>query len=82
MLLPSVQDSRRRIWIEAGNQRFGSFVELNAWLAARCRAPQRYAPVTHSSLPKPGRSLGRSRPLMLASGERGVRRTLAEVRAD
>jgi len=34
----NVQDSRRRIWIEAGNQRFGSFVELNAWLAARCRA--------------------------------------------
>ena len=34
----NVQDSRRRIWIEAGNQRFGSFVELNAWLAERCRA--------------------------------------------
>jgi len=34
----NVQDSRRRIWIDAGNQRFGSFVELNAWLAARCRA--------------------------------------------
>ena len=34
----NVQDSRRRIWIEAGKQRFGSFVELNAWLAARCRA--------------------------------------------
>jgi transposase len=34
----NVQDSRRRIWIEAGSQRFGSFVELNAWLAARCRA--------------------------------------------
>ena len=34
----NVQDSRRRIWIEAGNQRFGSFVELNAWLAGRCRA--------------------------------------------
>lgn len=34
----NVQDSRRRIWIEAGNRRFGSFVELNAWLAARCRA--------------------------------------------
>jgi hypothetical protein len=33
-----VQDSRRRIWIEAGKQRFGSFAELNAWLAARCRA--------------------------------------------
>jgi transposase len=34
----NVQDSRRRIWIEAGKQRFGSFAELNAWLAARCRA--------------------------------------------
>ena len=34
----NVQDSRRRIWIEAATQRFGSFVELNAWLATRCRA--------------------------------------------
>ena len=34
----NVQDSRRRIWIEAGKQRFGSFAELNAWLGARCRA--------------------------------------------
>jgi transposase len=34
----NVQDSRRRIWIEAGKQRFSSFDELNAWLAARCRA--------------------------------------------
>ena len=34
----NVQDSRRRIWIDAGNQRFGSFTELNAWLADRCRA--------------------------------------------
>ena len=34
----NVQDSRRRIWLEAGKQRFGSFVELNAWLGARCRA--------------------------------------------
>jgi transposase len=34
----NVQDSRRRIWIEAAKQRFGSFVELNAWLAGRCRA--------------------------------------------
>jgi len=33
-----VQDSRRRIWIEAGRRRFGSFVELNAWLGERCRA--------------------------------------------
>ncbi len=34
----NVQDSRRRIWIEAAKQRFGSFVELNAWLGGRCRA--------------------------------------------
>ena len=34
----NVQDSRRRIWIDAAKRRFGSFVELNAWLADRCRA--------------------------------------------
>src|SRR5690242_28978 len=34
----NVQDSRRRIWIDAAQQRFGSFVELNAWLGERCRA--------------------------------------------
>jgi transposase len=34
----NVQDSRRRIWIEAAKRRFGSFAELNAWLAQRCRA--------------------------------------------
>jgi hypothetical protein len=34
----NVQDSRRRIWIEAGTKRFGSFPELNAWLAERCRS--------------------------------------------
>ena len=28
----NVQDSRRRIWIDAAKQRFGSFTELNAWL--------------------------------------------------
>ena len=33
----NVQDSRRGIWIEAAQRRFGSFVELNAWLAERCR---------------------------------------------
>ena len=32
----NVQDGRRRIWIDAGQQRFGSFVELNAWLGDRC----------------------------------------------
>ena len=34
----NVQDSRRRIWIDAKEQRFGSFAELNAWLGNRCRA--------------------------------------------
>jgi len=34
----NVQDSRRRIWVDAAKQRFGSFVELNAWLGDRCRA--------------------------------------------
>ena len=34
----NVQDSRRRIWQEAGERRFGSFAELNAWLLERCRA--------------------------------------------
>ncbi len=33
----NVQDSRRRIWQEAGKHRFGSFAELNAWLLGRCR---------------------------------------------
>ena len=34
----NVQDSRRRIWLDAQKRRFGSFVELNAWLGERCRA--------------------------------------------
>ena len=34
----NVQDSRRRVWIDAARQRFGSFDELNAWLAVRCQA--------------------------------------------
>jgi hypothetical protein len=32
-----VQDSRRRVWIEAAQRRFGSLEELNAWLGQRCR---------------------------------------------
>jgi len=32
----NVQDSRRRIWLQARERRFGSFVELNDWLARRC----------------------------------------------
>ena len=38
MVEKNVQDSRRRIWIDAAKLRFGSFVELNVWLADRCRA--------------------------------------------
>ena len=34
----NVQDSRRRIWIDAAKLKFGSFTELNAWLGQRCRA--------------------------------------------
>jgi len=34
----NVQDSRRRIWLEAQNERFSSFEALNAWLSQRCRA--------------------------------------------
>lgn len=34
----NVQDARRRLWIDAKQQRFGSFEELNVWLENRCRA--------------------------------------------
>ncbi|MGH8711343.1 MAG: IS21 family transposase, partial [Burkholderiales bacterium] len=34
----NVQDSRRRVWLDAQKQRFGSFPELNAWVGARCRS--------------------------------------------
>ncbi len=34
----NVQDSRRRIWQDAAEERFGSFTELNLWLLAKCRA--------------------------------------------
>jgi transposase len=34
----NVQDSRRRIWIDAQTRKWSSFEELNAWLAERCRA--------------------------------------------
>ena len=34
----NVQDSRRRIWIDAGDRRFGSFLELNLWLLERCKS--------------------------------------------
>jgi hypothetical protein len=34
----NVQDSRRRIWVEAAQRRWSSFGELNAWLGERCKA--------------------------------------------
>ena len=34
----NVQDSRRRIWLDAQNRRFSSFAELNVWLGERCRS--------------------------------------------
>jgi transposase len=33
----NVQDSRRRIWIEAQTRQWHSFEQLNAWLGERCR---------------------------------------------
>jgi transposase len=33
----NVQDSRRRVWMDAKQQRFSTFDELNAWLVVRCR---------------------------------------------
>jgi transposase len=33
-----VQDSRRRIWQEAGKERFATLADLNDWLLLRCRA--------------------------------------------
>ena len=34
----NVQDSRRRIWLEAQRRPFSSYDELNAWLSERCRS--------------------------------------------
>ena len=33
----NVQDSRRRVWVDARQMRFGSIDELNAWVGERCR---------------------------------------------
>ncbi|MDR0378355.1 MAG: IS21 family transposase [Candidatus Accumulibacter sp.] len=33
----NVQDSRRRLWQEASENRFSSFTELNVWLLSQCR---------------------------------------------
>ena len=34
----NVQDSRRRIWLDAQKIQWGSFAELNAWVGERCQA--------------------------------------------
>jgi hypothetical protein len=34
----NVQDSRRRIWQGAGNERFATLADLNDWLLLRCQA--------------------------------------------
>jgi len=34
----NVQDARRRVWMDAKQQCFRSFGEINTWLEARCRA--------------------------------------------
>ena len=34
----NVQDSRRRIWLDAQQRQFSSFAALNAWLGERCRS--------------------------------------------
>jgi transposase len=34
----NVQDSRRRIWQDAAQRRFGSYLELNLWVLERCRS--------------------------------------------
>ena len=33
-----MQDSRRRIWIDAQGRKWSSFEELDAWLGGRCRS--------------------------------------------
>jgi hypothetical protein len=37
----NVRDSRRLIWIEARERKFGSFAELNAWLSERRKSGMR-----------------------------------------
>jgi transposase len=45
----NVQDSRRRIWADARNQRFGNLAELNVWLEHRCR--QLWSELAHPEYP-------------------------------
>ena len=45
----SVQDSRRRIWLDAQCRQFCSFAELNAWPGERCKA--RWSELRHPEYP-------------------------------
>jgi len=45
----NVQDRRRQIWVEAGNRRWGTLDELNAWVADSCR--NAWAEMTHPQWP-------------------------------
>lgn len=45
-----VQDSRRRIWQAALEQRFSSFAELNVWLATHCIEARRAAHPDHPDM--------------------------------
>ena len=45
----NVQDSRRRIWLDAQDHQFHSFEELNAWLGQRCHALWNELPHPHYS---------------------------------
>ena len=45
----NVQDRRRQIWVEAGNRRWETLDELNAWVAERCR--KAWAEMMHPQWP-------------------------------
>lgn len=45
----NVQDARRRVWIDARQQRFSSFDALNAWLETHCQ--QLWATLSHPDYP-------------------------------
>ena len=44
-----IQDARRRLWLDAKSERFGTFDELNDWLTERCQ--QLWATLTHPEYP-------------------------------
>ena len=75
----NVQDSRRRIWQEAGRLRFGSFVELNAWLLARCQAL--WQEIRHPGVRAFGGRDARARTGAADADGDGVRRLRGRTRA-